>query len=239
MKIIADLHTHSIASTHAFSTVTENISFAAQKGLYAIALTDHGRAMDGAPGAYYFESLPVIDKEIMGVRVLKGMEANIIDYNGKLDADKKLLSRLEWVIASMHTITLFGEPSVENCTNAYLAVCENKDVNVIAHSGSDYFKYDYETVVKACRDTGTLIEINNSTFSSRRDTVKNCVEIANLCKKHGARVVVNSDAHFFTSIGRFDSSLKMLDELNFPEELVVNSSIENLQKYMREKGIAI
>ena len=85
MKIIADLHTHTIASTHAYSTVTEMAQAAADAGLYALALTDHGRRMPGAPGAYYFESLGLIPKELFGVRMLKGMEANITDYEGNID----------------------------------------------------------------------------------------------------------------------------------------------------------
>ena len=42
MEIIADLHTHTIASTHAYSTITEMVQAASAKNLYAIAITDHG-----------------------------------------------------------------------------------------------------------------------------------------------------------------------------------------------------
>ena len=71
MKIIADTHTHTIASTHAFSTAQEMIAAAAEKGLYAIALTDHGYAMPGSPGKWYFECLGAIPSTFNGVRVLK------------------------------------------------------------------------------------------------------------------------------------------------------------------------
>ena len=50
MKIIADTHTHTVASTHAYSTAQEMITAAKEKGLYAIALTDHAYRMPGAPG---------------------------------------------------------------------------------------------------------------------------------------------------------------------------------------------
>ena len=55
MKLIADLHTHTIASTHAYATVTEMACEASKLGLFAIAITDHARTMPGAPGPYYFE----------------------------------------------------------------------------------------------------------------------------------------------------------------------------------------
>ena len=74
MQIIADTHTHTIASTHAFSTAQEMIKSASEKGLYAIALTDHGYNMPGAPknGEWFFDCLGAIPAYMYGVRVLKG-----------------------------------------------------------------------------------------------------------------------------------------------------------------------
>ncbi len=239
MKIIADLHTHTTASTHAYSTLTEMVKAAADSDLYAIAITDHGMAMEGAPDVHYFRNLRVIPKELMGVRVLRGIEANIIDYTGALDADTKLLTSLEWVVASMHTITLLDKPSVEKCTAAYLAMCNNPNVNVIGHSGSEFYKYDYETVVRRCALTSTLVEINNASFGFRKGSEDGCRQIALLCKKHNARIVVDSDAHFFDRVGKFSSALQMLSEIDFPPELVVNSSVDNLNEYFREKNILI
>lgn len=239
MKIIADLHTHTIASTHAFSTLDEMVRAASDAGLNAIAITDHGRAMAGAPGQYYFESLPMVPDYLYSVRVLKGIEANIINYDGTLDCDKSILHKLDWVVASIHSITLLEKPTVEKCTNAYLSVARNPYVNVIAHSGSPYYAYNYEEVIKECAATGTLIEINNASFSSRKDSIPNCTEIARICKRLGARIVVDSDSHFHTYVGKFDNALAMLKEIEFPPELVVNSSVDNLKQYMREKNIQI
>lgn len=240
MKIIADLHTHTNACTHAYSTIEEMVAAAAEKGLSAIAITDHGRAMEGAPGAYYFESILAVPKDILGVRVLKGMEANIIDYNGTLDASDELLAKLEWVVASMHSITLFEKPSIEKCTQAYLAMCDNPNVHVLGHSGQPYYAYDYETVVKRCVETSTLMEINNASFSGfRYESIPNCVNIAQLCKKYGARIVVDTDAHFSSKVGEVSDALKMLKEIDFPPQLVVNSSLENLHEYFKEKNIEI
>lgn len=239
MEIIADLHTHTIASTHAFATATEMIKEASALGLYAIALTDHGRTMPGAPGAYYFESLHAIPSMMYGVRVLKGIEANIVDYNGKLDASDKLLDSLDWVVASMHTVTLPEKPTVEKCTQAYLQLAENKNVNVIGHSGTPYYKYDYEAVIPVLAKNGVLIEINDSTFRNKKDSMSNCCEIIKLCKKYNARICVDSDAHYFTYLGRVNSTLEILQELDFPPELIVNSSVKNLNEYLRERGISI
>ncbi len=239
MKIIADLHTHSIASTHAYATITEMLRSASDKGLYALGITDHGRALIGAPGPLYFENLYKLPKSMFGVRFIKGIEANIIDYDGTLDASEQLLKKLDFTVASMHGITLTDKPSVDKCTQAYLAVCDNPCVNALGHSGSQYFLYDHETVIKRCAQTGTLIEINSGSFTLRKDNIENCKNIIELCKKHDVRVIVNSDAHFTDRVGDFDLAIQMLCELSFPPELVVNSSIDRLNEYFKHANIEI
>ena len=103
MKLIADLHTHTIASTHAYATVTEMVNEASKLGLFALAITDHARTMPGAPGPFYFESMCILPKYMNDVRLLTGVEANICDYNGNLDVEESLQKSLNWVVASMHT----------------------------------------------------------------------------------------------------------------------------------------
>lgn len=237
MKIIADLHTHSIASTHAYSTITEMTKAASDKGLYALAITDHARTMPGAPGPFYFESLSIIPDYLFNVRVLKGIEANICDYDGHLDVEERLLKNLDWVVASLHTLTIKGGADVEKCTQAYLNIAKNPYVNVIGHSGSQYFKYDYEKVIPEFAKNGKLVEINDSSFRYNKDSKYNCIEIAKLCKKYGARISVDTDAHFFTQVGCAENTLKALEEIDFPQELIVNSSISNLKSYFKEKNI--
>lgn len=239
MNIIADLHTHTVASTHAFSTITEMVAAAKENGLVALGITDHAMTMVGAPDEIYFKNLHILGDYIDGVRVLKGIEANIADFNGRLDASGELLKHLEWVVASLHSITIDdGEPNIEKCTAAYLGVCDNPYVNVIGHSGSDYYAYDYETVIKRCAQTSTLVEINSSAMRNGRSNIENCKKIAKLCVKHNARVVVDSDAHIMTDVANLSEAIDMLNSIDFPSELVVNSSVYNLTEYFKEKNIS-
>ncbi|MGN0456558.1 MAG: phosphatase [Acutalibacteraceae bacterium] len=239
MKIIADTHTHTIASTHAFSTAQEMIAAAAEKGLYAIALTDHGYAMPGSPGKWYFECLGTIPSTFNGVRVLKGVEANVMDFDGTLDMKDEVLKDLEWVIASIHYGLCKGKASVEKTTNAYLNLAKNPYVKVIGHSGTPKFKYDYEKVIPELARNGKLIEINDNTFYSRKQSCENCVEIAKVCKKHGANIVVNSDAHFSSRVGHCSSAFEMLREIDFPQELIINSDESRFKEYLRQNGISL
>ena len=88
MKALIDLHTHTIVSGHAYSTIKENVEAASKAGLKYIGLSEHAPNMPASPHAYYFQNVHVIPKEIDGVRVIQGIEANIIDYDGNIDVTK-------------------------------------------------------------------------------------------------------------------------------------------------------
>lgn len=244
MRIIADTHTHTIASTHAYATITEMTAEAARLGLYAIAVTDHGPDMPGAPQKWYFNNLVAVPSTFMGVRVLKGVEANITDFDASLDKtiEESALSSLEWVVASIHDVTLDQsktQASFESCTQLYLNAAKNPYINVIGHCGTPAYKFDYETVLPRLGAAGKLIEINDSSFRNNKASVPNCVEIAKICKRREIPIVVNTDAHFTAQLGRFNGTIRMLEEIGFPEELVVNSSVERFERCLSERGIAL
>ena len=84
MHYEADTHTHTIASGHAYNTIMEMVQAAVNKGLKALAITDHtrgvpGHEMFGAPDDIYFRNFTVIPREISGVRLLMGAEVNILN----------------------------------------------------------------------------------------------------------------------------------------------------------------
>ncbi len=234
MKIIADTHCHTVASTHAYSTILENVKQASEKDLYAIAITDHARNMLGAPGPFYFENLRVIPRKLDGVYILRGIEANVIDYNGNIDVSDELLDCLDWVVASMHGPTLELPKSIDECTNAWLEVSRNPRINVIGHSGLQSYKFDYDRVIPEFGKNNKLVEINNASFKIRKDAISNCRKIALLCKKYNVSIIVNSDAHFCTQVGVFDSAINMLKEIDFPEDLIINADEERFEKYLRD-----
>lgn len=236
-NIIADTHCHTMACTHAFSTLDEMVRAAAEKELFAIGITDHARNMPGAPGIWYFESFAYLPMYIHGVRVLKGIEANIITPQGDMDCDEQLLKHLEWVVASIHGMLMNGRSSNGDYTDLWLNIAHNPNVNIIGHSGSPEFKYNYDKVIPEFGKYGKLVEINCGTFYSRSDYISNCVEIAKTCKKYGVRIVVNSDAHYMGDVKRLQRALNMLEEIDFPEELIVNSSVDRFKQYLDECNI--
>ena len=234
MKLIADTHTHTLASTHAYSTILENAQFAASIGLLYLGMTDHAPKMTDAPHWWHFESLRILPDELFGVKLLRGIEANICDYEGGLDVTDEQLAKLSFVVASIHSPVL-APASVEEITQAYIGAAKNRHVDVIGHSGLADYPYDYDTAIRVFAEEGKLVEFNEGTFSSRPASAENCKTIALLCKKHGCRAVVNSDAHFAYRIGQVPLVSKMLDEVDFPKELIVNADKERFEAYLAER----
>lgn len=222
MKIIADTHTHTLLSGHAYSTITENMAAAAQKGLRFLASTDHTGGMPDAPHAFHFMNQLELPDALFGVYLLRGCEVNIISAQGTLDLADDVLSGLEWVIASMHS-PVFKPMDTDAHTTAWMAVARNPLVDVIGHCGDDRFRFDYESVIREFAAHGKIVEINAHSFGARPRSSENCREIAELCRKHGVPIVVSSDAHFHTGIGDFSNALNMLDEIGFPEGQVLNA----------------
>ena len=98
-SIVADFHCHTLASSHAYSTVAEVARQAAAMGLLAVGCTDHGIGIEDAPHLWHFLNLRILPPYIDGVRVLRGVEANVMDFTGRLDMPEEAFQRLELVIA--------------------------------------------------------------------------------------------------------------------------------------------
>ncbi len=238
MRIIADLHCHTIASVHAYNTLRDNINAAKRLGLSALAITDHGIGCPDGPLLSYFENLNSLPRRVEGLDLLKGVEANIMDMEGNLDMPRQLLGKLDIVVASFHS-TCVKPSTAEDHTNAYLNIALNPDVDIIGHSGTPEFLYDYERVIPIFREYGKIVEINAHTFICRKKSIPNCKRIIELCKKYEVPVMVNSDAHSEFEVGLWSEAIEMLTESNFPDSLVVNANEENLERFFHHIGYRI
>ncbi|NLM33908.1 MAG: phosphatase [Clostridiales bacterium] len=237
MKYPIDLHTHTVASGHAYSTIMENARYASDIGMKILGTTDHGPTMPDAPHVWYFGNLKVLPRKLFGVTMLYGCEANIIDYEGNLDIPLEYQEKLDIMITSLHHPLMKMNEKPELNTQAFLKVMDNPNVHILGHIGNPAFPIYEEEIVKKAKEKNILIEINNSSFSGSRPGSKDtCKKVALLCKEYKTRVILNSDAHVCFNIGKFDEAIKMLNEINMPEELIINNSEEELLDFLRSKG---
>ena len=233
MKIIADMHTHTLASGHAYSTVNELALAASQLGLQALAVTDHGPALPGGPHRYHFCAMRFIPRTIAGVRIFRGVEANILDEKGTLDLDQVVLDDLDYVMAGLHESCGFSDNDIDSNTRALLAAMENPRVKCISHPGNPLFPLHYEEVVMGALATDTALEINNSSLGlSRKGSCDNCNKIALLCARIGAPIMIGSDAHISQGVGVFDDALRLVAEAGIVEGQVINTSLERLLDFI-------
>ncbi|MDP4110134.1 MAG: phosphatase [Bacillota bacterium] len=230
MTIIADLHTHTNVSDHAYSTLQENCRAAKEKNLYAIAITDHAPAMADGAHPWHFTCLRHLPRRIDGVYILRGAEANIISEDGGIDLEERICSRLDYIIASFHE-DCFEPKTREVHTKTLLNILKNPYVSAIGHPGNGLFPFDYEAVISRCNEYKKIIEINNHSFEVRKNSTENCREIALLCKKYRVPIVISSDAHISFDIGSSDAALSLMSEIDFPEELIINSEVGRLRDY--------
>ena len=78
MNYVLDVHTHTIASGHAYNTMREMAKAAADKGLELLGITEHAMAMPGTCHEYYFQNLKMVEREMYGTELLLGSEVNIL-----------------------------------------------------------------------------------------------------------------------------------------------------------------
>lgn len=231
MNFIMDLHTHTIAAGHAYSTLQENIFAAQSIGLKYLGLSEHGPAMSGGPHPFFFGNYKVIPRQYGELRLFCGAEANIMDYDGKLDFSQGVLEKLDYVIASMHIPCVKPGTEAQN-TRASIMAMRNPCVKILGHPDDSRYPLNREEVVLAAGEEKVAIEINNSSLhpQSTRGGRENVLELLTLCKKHNVPVLLGSDSHISYSIGRFDDILPLLEETDFPEELILNTNQENVWK---------
>ena len=237
MKYLSDLHTHSIVSGHAYSTLLENINYCAEKGIKILGTSEHAPTMPGAPHYWYFGNMKVVPRVINGVTILRGCEANILDIDGSLDMTDESSRNLDYMIASFHE-PVFKPKSKEENTEAILNVMDKYDkVEILGHLGNPNYELDYEAIVKKAKENNIMIEINNSSLlgSSRVGSDVNCKKVALLCREIGTKVILTSDSHINTCIGVFNKGIELLEEIQMPKELVMNDP-EKLIAHLKSKG---
>ena len=237
MKLTFDMHTHTISGGHCYSTLQENIAAAKEAGLTGLGFSEHGPAMPGGPHPYFFGNFKVIPRQYGNLRLYCGVEANIMDYDGKLDLSDKMLEKMDFVIASMHIPCVAPGSEAQNTQSSIMAM-RNPYVKILGHPDDSRYLINREEIVLAAKEEQVAIEINNSSLnplSTRQGARENISELLTLCKKYQVPVIVNTDSHISYTIGHFEDALALIEELEFPKHLILNADPVNIDKVVNVK----
>ncbi|MBQ3189772.1 MAG: phosphatase [Bacteroidaceae bacterium] len=235
MRIELDMHTHTIASGHAFSTLQEMAKAGAEKGLKLLGITEHTPGIPGTCEPIYFRNLHVVPRRMYGIELMLGAEINILNSNGDIDADEELMKRLDLRIAGIHSLC-FSPGTVDENTQGMLKVIGHPYIQIISHPGDGTAQLHFEPMVLAAKEHGTLLEINNSSLKPTRNKVDargNNLTILRLCKQYEVPVILGSDAHISFDIANYEHLYDLLQETDFPEELIVNRSVELFRNHLK------
>lgn len=255
LTVKTDLHTHTIASGHAYSTIEENLRNAAELGIEAVGVADHFSGLFGGEknGFDSFINYKAVPREWHGVKFLHGAEVDIVDLKGRLYGqiekanldfikgekptwEEMILNKLEYLIASVHMSDFTQGASIGQTTEMYCKALEHKKVLVIGHIGRARVPFDMDEVLLTAKRLNKMIEINNASFGYDESIQGKCKDVAIRCAELGVNIAVNSDAHSAYYVGRYDDAIKMLEEIHFPQELIANRSYESIMPFIKQLG---
>lgn len=223
MENLFDIHTHTLASAHAYSTLRENIRQAKSLGLKILGSSDHSKEMPGVGSNAFFGNYAAIPRIIDGVIVLCGVEANIKDYHGRIDIDLNH-RKVDYAIVSLHKHCI-RPGTVEENTAAIIKSINHPKIKIVGHPDDDMYPLDYEKLVPFLVERGIYAEVNNSSLKAtgpRKGARENLIKLLGLGKAQGLKLVIGSDAHIDLEVGNISLAQDLLEEVNYPHDLILN-----------------
>lgn len=201
--IKGDLHTHTRASDGK-NSLREMAEAAQERGYTYLAITDHSKSQSQAGGLSedeleaQIDDIAALNDDLNGFRLLASCEVDILE-DGSLDFPDALLSKLDLVVASVHSKFNLDEKTQ---TERIIRAMDNPLVSIIAHpTGRQIgerraYPVDMEKLVDAAKERGCTLELNANPIRLDLNDV-NC----RMAMEHGAQVVISTDAHSTGGLG--------------------------------------
>lgn len=231
-----DLHIHTVASGHAYNTILEYINRARELNMTMIGISDHGET---APGSLvnnsYFSELKRIPRRVNGIVILRGIEANILP-DGSLDVPEKVISRLDYVMAGLHSNGRDIDLGCADNTERVVKALNSGRIKILTHPYlTSRIDFDVKVVAEAACANNVLLELNISTFEFKSDDqrlIENLKIMLEVVNRHGKKIIINSDAHTIWQLAD-ETPLKQLQGIiDLPKELIINNYPEELLKFL-------
>ncbi|NLW41116.1 MAG: PHP domain-containing protein [Tissierellia bacterium] len=236
MRIIGDYHTHTIYS-HGKGTIRDNVEAAIKRGLKEIAICDHG------PSHYLYgmgkdkiykmrEEIDLLNQEYRdkGIKILLGVEANVIGFDGTIDVDDDILQIIDILLLGYHygitpksvkdglfmyvlnpltkLFPICRKKMIDMSTEALIRAMNKYPVKIITHPGSKV-RLDIERLGRAAFKKGVALEINSSHSQLSVENIK-------LALKTEVEFYINSDAHRPEDVGNVEVGIERAKKAGVP-----------------------
>jgi DNA polymerase (family 10) len=205
------LHCHTSYSDG--SNTVEQLALACkQAGYDYLGVTDHSQAAAYAGGlqvedlARQAEEIDQVNERLAGFRVLKGVEADILQ-DGTIDYDERVLERLDFVIASVHSRFNMGE---KDMTARMLRAMDNPYLTIIGHPtgrlllSRDPYPIDLDAVIEKAAATGVALEINADPHRLDLDW-----RVLRKARDSGVNIAIGADAHSVAGLSYMEFGIGM------------------------------
>ena len=231
-----DFHIHSLWSD-GVNSIDEIVAFIKKSFNYEyIVLTDHSKSLKIANGLdekhilNQIKAIEEINKKLGSNFVKYGVEVEILT-DGKLDLPDHILSKLDWVTASIHTNV------TQNITERLIKACENPYVNCLSHPTGrkiglrESYVTEIEKIIESAKKTNTALEINGQ--PNRMDLND---DMAMLARKKGVKLVLGSDGHATSDFEYIQLSVFIAKRAWCKKEDILNTySWDEIEKFTRLK----
>lgn len=243
MKLKADYHIHSTYSknNHGKSTIEEIVEKAVELGLEEIAITDHG------PSHFLFgiKKNKIIEaknkvlemrKKYPQIKVLFGVEANVLNLGGDIDLNDNLLNNCDIILCGYHSGVLFSsvndfwnfyimnligkfnkkikQKQVEKNTQAIVNALNKNNINILTHPG-DKIPVNMDKIAYAAEKNNTILEISNHHKHLNSEEIK-------IVAKYNVRFAINSDSHIKDNIGGCERAIEVAKDAGLDLRRIIN-----------------
>ncbi len=195
MRGMLHIHTHWSDGVH---TIREMALEAKRLGFEYIAVCDHSKTAFYANGLsvdrvyMQHEEIDKLNEENLGIRILKGIESDILS-DGSLDYDEAVLERFDMIVASVHSAF---QLSKEAQTERIIRAIRSPYTTIVGHPTGRLllsrkgYELDIEAILEAAAEHGTIIELNANPHRFDLDWRwhRRAVEL-------GVRIGINPDSH--------------------------------------------
>lgn len=228
-ELRGDLHSHT-DWTDGTTSMAVMARAAEAQGLEYLAITDHSPSLRVANGlsaerlAEELELLEVVQEGVPGIRLLSGIEVDIL-LDGTLDQTPEMLGRLDVVVASVHSKL---RQDAREMTERMLRAIADPHTNVLGHctgrlvEGSRGTRpqstFDAERVFAACAEQGVAVEINSR--PERQDPPDDLLRLA---LDAGCLFSIDTDAHAPGHLSFLDLGAARAEANGVPAERVVTT----------------
>jgi DNA polymerase (family 10) len=238
-EIKGDLHVHSKWSDGT-SEIEEIAKAAHKRGYQYVAICDHSQSLRIAHGLdetrllKQIEEIDRINKKLKDFQILKGTEVDILT-DGKIDHPDKVLRRLDFVVAAVHSGFKQGK---ENMTKRIVRALENPLVHCLAHPTGRLlgarapYEVDIEEVMEAAKKYGKVLEIN-ATFERLDLDDIHCMK----AREMGIRMAIGTDSHHLDQMWMMSLGVAVARRGWLETKDVLNTlSLKEILKWCHSRG---